>query len=115
MSDQTLQRLTVNTLEELKAEDILVLDVTSMTSFTDTMIIASGRSARHIKSLAQNLSEKARSKSFKVLSIEGEVSAEWILVDLGDLVVHLMLPDIRTFYALEKLWTIERSESSIIH
>lgn len=110
-----LQTLAVNTLEELKAEDIVVLDVTSMTSITDVMVIASGRSARHVKSLAQRLSEKAKSENIEVIGVEGDVSADWVLVDLGDLIVHLMLPDVRAFYALEKLWTIERSESSLVH
>lgn len=115
MSDQNLQTLTINTLEELKAENITVLDVSSMTTITDTMIIASGRSVRHVKSLAQQLSEKIKSDSLEVLGIEGEQTAEWILVDLGDLVVHLMLPHVRDFYALEKLWSIGPSESSVIH
>jgi len=81
-----------------------VLDVRNMTSMMDSMIVATGTSNRHVKSLADNVLEKARERGVKAIGVEGEREAEWVLVDLGDVVVHIMQPDVRAFYNLEKLW-----------
>jgi len=93
-------------LEDIKAVDIEVIDVRGLTSITDRMVIASGTSSRHIKALADNVVLKAKQNGFNALGVEGESDAGWILVDLVDVVVHIMMPDTREFYALEKLWSV---------
>lgn len=101
-----LREVVVDALEELKAVDLKVLDVRRIASFTDLMVIASGTSDRHTKALADRLLEQCRQAGVRPLGVEGEREAEWILVDLGDIVVHIMRPQIRDFYNLEKLWSV---------
>lgn len=98
-------------LEELKGVDIKVIDVRQLTSITDRMVIASGTSTRHVKALADNVALQGKKHGFPVLGVEGEQGAEWVLIDLGDVVVHVMMPDIRNFYALEKLWSVGGSDT----
>ena len=93
-----------NALDDGKAVDIVVLDVTALTSITDYMIIASGRSARQAKALTSRIREAAAAVKVPLIGVEGEISAEWMLADLGDVVVHIMQPATREFYQLEKLW-----------
>ena len=93
-------------LDDLKAVDIKVIDVRGMTSITDRMVIASGTSSRHIKALAENVVLETKQQGFPALGVEGEGDTGWILVDLADLVVHIMMPETREFYALEKLWSV---------
>ncbi len=112
MNTEQLQKTVVDALEELKAEEIHVIDVRNSTTITDIMVVASGTSTRHVKSIADNLVMRVKQKQGEVLGIEGEEAAEWILVDCGDVVVHLMLPAVRDFYALEKLWTLEQSKAN---
>ena len=97
-------KLICDALEDVKALDIKVIDVKDLTSVTDVIIIASGTSNRHVKALSSNLLEQAAKHRIKPLGVEGEREGEWILVDLGDVVVHVMQPDVRAFYNLEKLW-----------
>lgn len=104
--EDKLLSLVIDALEELKGVDIRVLDVSGLTSITDRMVVASGTSTRHVKSLADNVARKTREAGFRALGVEGEQAAEWVLVDLGDVVVHVMMPSIRDFYALEKLWSV---------
>lgn len=99
-----LERIVIDALEDIKAKDIEVLDTTGLTSLFDRVIIASGDSNRQTRALARNVQEKVSEAGGEVLSIEGELSGEWVLVDLGDIVVHLMQPAIRTYYRLEELW-----------
>ena len=99
-----LKDIIVDSLEGLKAVDTKILDVTEIASFTDLMIIASGTSTRQVKALADKVIEKSKQAGVRPIGVEGEREAEWILVDLGDIVVHIMNPEIRTFYNLEKLW-----------
>lgn len=106
MQSEELKHFTVTALDELKAVDIRVLDVREMTSVTDFMIVASGRSGRQVKALGDNLVRKAKQEGHAPLGVEGERQGEWILVDLCDVVVHIMLPEVREFYQLEKLWSI---------
>jgi ribosome-associated protein len=93
-------------LDDMKGVNVRVIDVRGLTSITDRMVIVSGTSTRHVKALADNVVLHAKQHGFKPLGVEGENSAEWVLVDLADVVVHIMMPDIRDFYALEKLWSV---------
>lgn len=104
MRTKQLKELVVAALEEIKAKDIVVLDVRKLTSITDMMVVASGTSTRQVKALADNVVEKAKAAGCRPLGVEGAREAEWVLVDLADVVVHVMLPSTRDFYQLEKLW-----------
>jgi len=104
MSPQQITDLVTTALADIKAFDIEVLDVHELTSITDFMVIASGRSNRQVKAMAGKVVEAARAAGIKPLGIEGEDQAEWVLVDLGDVLVHAMQPTTRDFYQLEKLW-----------
>lgn len=99
-----LAQKVANALDDGKAVDIRVLDVRKLTVITDYMIIASGRSSRQVRALAQRVMETAREQGAPLLGIEGERESEWILIDLGGVVVHVMQPATRDFYQLEKLW-----------
>ena len=96
----------INALDELKAKDIREIDVRGKTSIADLLVIASGTSARHVKSIADEVVKFAKQAGVMPLGVEGQVEAEWVLVDLGDIIVHIMLPRIREFYGLERLWTL---------
>lgn len=102
-----LQKTVINALEELKAHDIHVLDVRRIASFTDLMIVASGTSTRHVRSIADKVVEQCAAAGIRPLGVEGQQEAEWVLVDLNDIVVHVMLPQTRDFYNLEKLWSVD--------
>jgi ribosome-associated protein len=93
-------------LEELKARDVKEIDVRGKTGITDWMVIASGTSTRHVKSIADEVMKFAKRIGNPPIGIEGEREAEWVLVDLGDVIVHVMLPRVRELYALERLWTV---------
>ena len=103
---QTLKDIVIDALEDIKAKDIVTLDVKPLTSVADLMIVASGTSNRHVKSIADNVREKVKHNGLQPLGVEGEEAAEWVRVDLGDIIVHIMLPDTRRFYDLEKLWSM---------
>jgi len=93
-------------LDELKAKDVVEIDVRGKSSVADYMVIASGTSTRHVKSSADEVVKFAKKLDVMPLGVEGEREAEWVLVDLGDVIVHVMLPRVREFYALERLWTV---------
>ena len=101
---KTLKNSIINILEDNKGEDITLIDVKGKSSVTDLMFIVSGRSTRHVKSIADNLITKLKKNKMKPIGVEGYSSSEWILLDYGDLLVHVMHPETREFYSLEKLW-----------
>lgn len=109
MNSEELRDLVVDALEDIKALDIVKLDVRKMTTVTDWMIVASGTSNRHVMALVENVSEKAKAAGHRPSGIEGETGGEWVLLDLQDALVHVMLPKVREFYNLEKLWSITPS------
>nr|WP_297461376.1 ribosome silencing factor [uncultured Halomonas sp.] len=104
MHIEALKNLAVNALEELKGKEIAELDVSTLTSVTDVMLVASGTSTRHVTALANNVVEKVKQAGIRPLGVEGQAGSDWVLVDLGDVVVHVMLPDTRRLYDLERLW-----------
>lgn len=111
-AEQQVRKLieTVNdALDDLKAVDIIELDIRDMSSISDMMIVASGTSQRHVKAIADNVIEKTKAAGFKPLGVEGTDTAEWVLLDLGDVIVHVMLPATRSFYDIEKLWSARPS------
>ena len=103
-AQKSLEQIVAGALEDLKADNVHVLDVRHLTTVTDTMVVASGRSDRHVRAIAGAVLEQAKKAGFRPIGVEGERSGEWVLVDLADLVVHVMLPRVREFYNLEKLW-----------
>jgi len=107
MQFEQLRQLVITAIEDLKGENIVELDVKGKTSVTDLMIIVSGTSNRHVKSIANNIVSEAKDAGVRPLGVEGEMQAEWVLVDLGDIVVHVMQPHVREFYDLEKLWQFD--------
>lgn len=106
MDSESLCDLIIDALEEVKAKDIVKLDVRDLTTVTDYMIVASGTSNRHVKALADTVFEKAKAAGHRPVGIEGEDGSEWVLLDLQDALVHVMLPRVREFYNLEKLWSL---------
>lgn len=105
MQRRELQQLALEVLDEMKAEDITELDVRELTDITDIMMICTGRSTRHLKSTAEKLIQAAKAEGHPVLGHAGEEEGEWILVDLGDVIVHIMQTQARDLYQLESLWT----------
>ena len=99
-----LRDVVLNALAELKAVDVKALDVRGLTDITDTMVVASGTSDRHVKSLAERVTQRCKEAGFRPYGMEGERDGEWVLLDLQDVVLHVMLPRVREFYALEKMW-----------
>tara|TARA_B100000795_G_scaffold113484_1_gene84121 strand:- start:1556 stop:1879 length:324 start_codon:yes stop_codon:yes gene_type:complete len=101
----TIKKNVIHALEDIKAFDIVALNVKDNTAITDFMIIASANSSRQTKALAGNVKEKMNALGVQVLGVEGEREGEWVLVDLGDVVVHIMTPTTRAYFNLEELWT----------
>lgn len=108
-----IKLLVIDALEDLKGQKVCVIDVRGKTAITDYMIIASGTSDRHVRSLADHVIEKAKQAGMQPLGVEGERGCEWVLVDLCDVVVHVMLPRIRDFYNLEGLWSVDGESKAI--
>ncbi len=104
MKPEELRDLAINALEDLKGIDIVTMDVRSITTIADYMIICTGRSTRHVKSLADNVAMKAKEMRVNIVRVEGGKDSEWTLVDLGDVIVHVMLTSTRLLYSLEDLW-----------
>jgi ribosome-associated protein len=100
-----LQKTAVTALEDIKARDITVLDVRKLTSLCDTLVVASADSNRQVKALAQHVRDRLKEAGAGIVGVEGEETGEWVLVDAGDVIVHIMQPAIRAYYNLEELWT----------
>jgi ribosome-associated protein len=113
-SIRPLMQVVEGALDEMKAVSVRVLDVHKLTDIADTMIIASGNSDRHVRSIADRIVEHAKKAGFRPMGVEGERDGEWVLVDLQDVIVHIMLPRVREFYRLENLWDVSaaRREAS---
>ena len=107
---QTLKDIVISALEDIKASDITSIDVRELTGMMDTMIVASGNSNRQVKSLANSVVVSAKEAGYSLIGIEGEDKAEWILVDFGDVIVHIMVPTTREFYDLERLWSVRPND-----
>ena len=104
MQPTDLKTFVIDKAEDMKARDVLIIDVEGKSSVTDTMIICSGNSKRHVISIAENVVAESKQAGIPPLSIEGKETGEWVLVDLGDVVLHVMQDETRDFYQLEKLW-----------
>lgn len=105
MELEQLQELVLKALDDMKARDVRVLDVRGKSTITELMIVATGTSTRHIRSIAENVAVEAKNAGEQPLGMEGQRDTDWVLVDLHDIVVHVMLPETRDFYNLEKLWS----------
>ena len=105
MNSEQLSDFVVKALDDGKGQNIVKLDVRKMTSVTDFMIVAGGTSSRHVQALVEDVAVKAKEANHKPLGVEGEEGGEWVLLDLNDVLVHVMLPKVREFYNLEKLWS----------
>jgi len=110
MQTETLRSWVVNAVDDMKGQDVRVLDVTNLTSLTDCFVIVTGNSSRHVFAMAQSVEEQARALGIHC-QIEGKNGSEWILLDLGDLVLHVMTQEMRDYYCLEKLWTSMTTET----
>lgn len=111
LTPEDIKNLAINALEEMKAKDVVCLDVKPLTSMADYMIVCSGTSNRHVKSIANQVVEDSKKAGHMPGGVEGESGSEWVLVDLTDVIVHVMLPDTRKFYDLEKLWSMSPGAS----
>lgn len=100
----TLREIVLGALADMKAVDVKALDVRGITDITDTMVVASGTSDRHVKSIADRVVQRCKEAGFRPFGLEGASDGEWVLLDLNDVVLHVMLPRVRQFYSLEKLW-----------
>jgi ribosome-associated protein len=105
-----LKAVVINALDDMKALEIKVLDVRGLTDVADTMVIASGTSDRHVRSVAQKLVEKTKAAGFRPHGVEGQQDSDWVLIDLSEMIVHVMLPRVREFYGLEKLWDMTATQ-----
>ncbi len=108
---EDIKNAVITSLEDMKAKDIVCLDVKPLTSMADYMVVASGTSSRHVKATADRVLDDVRKLGIKPLGIEGAQASEWVLVDLNDVIVHVMMPDARRFYDLEKLWSVTPGNS----
>lgn len=112
LTAEDLKTLVCQALEDLKGKEIVALDVRALTGVTDWMVFCTGTSTRHVKSLADNVEEEAKKQGVRAIGVEGKQMSDWVLVDFGDVVVHVMAPEARAFYDLERLWTTPATGSA---
>ncbi len=112
MQAEDILKIVQDVLDERKGQYITTLDVRGKTSFTDYMVLVTGTSDRHLKSLCDYVSEKLKENGVRPLGIEGDLGSDWVLLDLGDVIVHAMTAQAREFYQLEKLWSVDRAKES---
>ncbi|PIE82205.1 MAG: ribosome silencing factor [Cardiobacteriales bacterium] len=112
MTPEALKKLVNNSLEDMKAVDIQIIDLKGKADFADFMVIASGTSDRHLHAMADKIIQDSKDNGVPPIGMEGEDSRDWVLVDLGDIIVHLMRPEIRQLYALDKLWSLPAKRPS---
>ncbi len=112
MENEALGELVVDALDDLRAADVVTIDVRGKTSITDLLVIASGTSDRHVRSLADHVVERVKEAGERPLGVEGEQGGDWVLVDLGTVIVHVMSREKRDFYNLEKLWSMDAEDSA---
>ena len=115
MISPDLLTMSIGVLEDMKAKAINKINVSELTSISDHMIFCTGTSSRHARSIVDKLSEKAKEEKHQILGIEGYDSGQWILIDLGDIIVHVMLDEVRSFYKLDDLWSVGTSAVSYTH
>ncbi|MCZ6501410.1 MAG: ribosome silencing factor [Gammaproteobacteria bacterium] len=111
MLNVELKNLVIRALEDVKGEEIVCLDISEITDIADYMVVTSGNSNRQVKALVDSVLEEARNTGFKPLGVEGQEQGEWVLIDLTDVIVHVMLPKVRDFYDLESLWSMSPSQT----
>jgi ribosome-associated protein len=112
MQAEDILKIVQDVLDERKGQHIITLDVRDKTSFTDYMVLVTGTSDRHLKSLCDYVSEKLKENGVKPLGVEGDLGSDWVLLDLGDVIVHAMTAQAREFYQLEKLWSVDKAKES---
>ncbi len=110
---EKLQRIASGSLHEDKAEDVTVIDLAGKTTIADFMIIASGRSRRHVASIAEHLVVRLKRRGMGAIGVEGLAQADWVLIDAGDVIVHIFRPEVRSFYNLEKMWAVPLPEPAV--
>jgi ribosome-associated protein len=115
MTLDEIKKIAVAALEDIKGKDIIVLDTHELSDLFDCMIVASGDSNRQVRAMANNVREELKSQGIEIISMEGEESGEWVLVDTGDLIVHIMQPAVRDYYNLEELWGGQRPSFNLGH
>ena len=113
MTLDEMKKVAVDALEDIKGKDIIVLDTRKLSDLFDCMIVASGDSNRQVRAMANNVREALKSRGLEIISMEGEESGDWVLVDTGDLIVHIMQPAVRDYYNLEALWGGQRPSFTI--
>lgn len=112
LGTEALEELVLSALDDDKAEDIVSIDLTGKSSVTDVMVVASGRSNRHVGAIADHLIRKLKDAGHGRAKVEGLKTCDWVLIDAGDVIVHLFRPEVRSFYDLEKMWSVSPSEAN---
>jgi len=112
LKSKVIAQLVVKALEDLKGESIRSIDVQKLTEITDYMVIVTGRSSTHIKALSDSVAKRVKEAGLDILGMEGKLQSEWILVDVGGVVVHIMLGSVRALYNLEELWSFDASKGA---
>lgn len=111
LDSKRLSQLVIDALDDMKGESISCINVSKLTEITDYMVIATGRSSTHVKALADEVTNKVKEAGVTVVGVEGKMQSEWVLVDVGDVVIHIMMAPVRALYNLEDLWSFQQDKS----